>query len=50
VKYNGMTAEQFIAAYIKSEFIIPRHLTFQCENIYYMALREHISKGGKYHD
>ncbi len=50
VKYNGMSAEQFIAAYVKSEFLIPKHLTFQSENIYYMALTERIEKGGKNHD
>lgn len=50
VKYNGMSAEQFIAAYVKSEFLMPKHLTFQSENIYYMSLEETIIKGGKYHD
>ena len=50
VKYNGMSAEQFIAAYIKSEFLMSKYLTFQGENIYYMALKECISKGGKNHD
>jgi hypothetical protein len=50
VKYNGMSAEQFIAAYVKSEFFMPKHLTFQSENIYYMALKETIIKGGKHHD
>ena len=50
VKYNGMSAEQFIAAYVKSEFLLPKHLTFQSENIYYAALKETIIKGGKRHD
>jgi len=50
VKYNGMSAEQFIAAYVKSEFLMPKHVTFQSENIYYAALREIIIKGGKHHD
>jgi hypothetical protein len=50
VKYNGMSAEQFIAAYVKSEFLMPKHLTFQSENIYHIALKETIIKGGKYHD
>ncbi len=50
VKYNGMSAEQFIAAYVKSEFLMSKHLTFQSENIYYAALKECIAKGGKYHD
>lgn len=34
VKYNGMTAEKFIISFIKSEFIIPRKLTFKSKNIY----------------
>lgn len=50
VKYNGMNAEQFVAAYVKSEFLMPKHLTFQSEDIYYMALRERIEKGGPNHD
>ncbi len=45
LKYNGMTAEQFIAAFIKSEFLMPKRLTFQSENIYFSMI-----KGGKLHD
>jgi hypothetical protein len=50
VKYNSMNAEQFVAAYVKSEFLMPKHLTFQSENIYYAVLRETINKGGKHRD
>jgi hypothetical protein len=28
VKYNGMTAEKFIWAWIKSEFLMPKELVF----------------------
>ena len=35
VKYNGRTAEKFIGAWIKSNFIIPKRLTFKAQNIYY---------------
>ncbi len=35
VRYNGMTAEKFIGAWIKSNFIIPKKLTFKAQNIYY---------------
>ena len=35
VKYNGMTAEKFVAAWVKSNFIIPKRLTFKAQNIYY---------------
>ncbi len=34
VKYNGMTAEKFIIAWIRSEFIIPKKMTFKATNIY----------------
>ena len=42
VKYNGMTAGQFILAYIRSEFLMPRQLCFRSENIYYAACGEYI--------
>ncbi|MFQ9894370.1 MAG: PrgI family protein [Emergencia sp.] len=29
IKYNGMTAEKFIYAWIKSEFLMPKKLTFR---------------------
>lgn len=34
IKYNGMTAEEFVIAFIKSEILMPRHLTFNSKNIY----------------
>ena len=34
IKYNGMTAEKFIFAWLKSEILIPRKLTFKPVNIY----------------
>ena len=34
VKYHGMTAEQFIRAYIQSEFLMPKHLTSKPTNLY----------------
>ena len=34
IKYNGMTAEEFVIAFIKSEILMPRHLTFNSQNIY----------------
>lgn len=39
IKYHGMTAEQFIWAWMKSEFIVPKRLTFHPTNIYYEALK-----------
>jgi hypothetical protein len=38
IKYNGMTAEQFVWAWIKSEFIMPKKLVFRAENFYADAL------------
>ena len=32
VKYNGMTAEQFVWAWIKSEFLMPKKLMFNPDN------------------
>ena len=34
VKYNGMTAEKFIIAFIKSEILMPKVLLFKPENMY----------------
>ena len=34
VKYHGMTAEQFIRAYIQSEFLMPKRLTSKPTNLY----------------
>lgn len=42
VKYNGMTAEQFVWAWIKSEFLMPKKSLFCPDNLYYEALKPHI--------
>lgn len=34
VKYNGMTAEKFLVAWIKSEILIPKRLVFKPSNLY----------------
>jgi len=39
VTYNGMNAEQFLFAFIKSEFLMPRKLFFKAENLYYPLLQ-----------
>ena len=39
VKYNGMTAEQFVWAWIKSEFLMPKKLMFHPDNLYYETLK-----------
>lgn len=33
IKYNGMTAEQFVWAWIKSEFLMPKKLMFLPDNL-----------------
>ena len=42
VKYNGMTAEQFVWAWIKSEHLMPKKLMFYPDNLYYEALKPNI--------
>lgn len=39
IKYNGMTAEQFVWAWIKSEFLMPKKILFLPDNLYYEALK-----------
>ena len=39
VKYNGMTAEQFVWAWIKSEFLMAKRVLFLPDNLYYEALK-----------
>lgn len=39
VKYNGMTAEQFVWAWIKSEFLMLKKLMFNPDNLYYEAMK-----------
>lgn len=39
VRYNGMTAEQFLWAWFKFTFLMPRRLLFLPENLYYEAMR-----------
>ncbi|MDD4414016.1 MAG: PrgI family protein [Oscillospiraceae bacterium] len=45
IKYHSMTAEQFLWAWLKSEFLMPRRLTFGAANSYY-----ELCKGGLYLD
>lgn len=45
VTYHGMTAEQFVWAWFKSEILMPKRLIFKPTNIYYIAIFE--NKEGK---
>ena len=47
IKYHGMTAEQFLWAYIKSEFLMPKKLCFYQTNSYYEALKNVITNHEK---
>ena len=39
LSYHGMTAEQFVWAWIKSEFLMPKKIVFLPDNLYYKALK-----------
>ena len=47
VKYNGMTAEQFLVAWFRSKFIMPRHFVFKSDNYYAMQLESCIDNNLK---
>lgn len=42
VKYNGMTAEKFMWAWIKSEVLIPKKLCFHSTNIYFELMKPYV--------
>lgn len=44
VKYNGMSAEKFLAAWLRSEFLVPKKLLFRPVNLY--AELKKADKGG----
>ena len=49
ITYHGMTAEQFIWAWLRSEMIEPKEIRFESSNLYYEALKDTIEsreKGG----
>ncbi len=54
VSYHGMTAEQFLWTWFRSEFLEPREIHFESENTYYEALKEtiehHEKEAMKRHD
>lgn len=37
--YHGMTAEQTLWAWFKSQILMPRRLVFQSDSLYYQALQ-----------
>ena len=40
VKYNGMSADKFIWAWIKSELLIPKKLCYGNNNMYWVLMHE----------
>ena len=41
-RYNGMTAEKAIYAWIKAEFLMPKKLVFHSTNVYYELMKPSI--------
>ena len=50
VKYNGMNAEEVVLAYIRSEFLTSKELTFKPTNYYYELLKDKIGDDKKDED
>ena len=46
ITYHGMTAEQFLWAWLRSELLEPKELRFEASNLYYEALKDNL-EGGK---
>ncbi len=44
VSYNGMTAEQLIVAFIKTEILTPRKLKYKSNNYYYSMMKPTFDK------
>ena len=44
VKYNGMNAEEFVMAWVKSEILLKKVLLFEPQNIYYELLKDDYKK------
>ena len=44
ITYHGMTAEKFIWAWIRSEFLEPKEIRFESSNFYYEALKDKIGQ------
>lgn len=47
VSYHGMTAEQFLWAWFRSEVLEPKRLTFEPTNLYYEMLKPGIERREK---
>lgn len=47
VKYNGMSAEQLLVAWIRSKFLMPSYFVFKADNYYEMRLKPVIERNLK---
>ena len=45
ITYHGMTAEQFLWAWLRSELLEPKELRFEASNLYYEALKYKLEEG-----
>lgn len=45
ITYHGMTAEQFLRAWLRSELLEPKKLRFEASNLYYEALKDKLERG-----
>lgn len=43
INYHGMTAEQFLIAWLRSEMVEPREIRFVSNNYYYEAVKDVIA-------
>ncbi|MEG1584826.1 MAG: PrgI family protein, partial [Anaerovorax sp.] len=44
IKYHGMTAEQFLWAWFKNWFLMPKVVIFDADNLYYKILTTPVKK------
>ncbi len=47
IRYHGMTAEQLLWAWIKSEILMPKRLVFKSDCLYYQVMQPAIAEGCK---
>ena len=45
ITYHGMTAEQFLWAWLRSELLEPKELRFEASILYYEALKDKLEEG-----
>lgn len=44
ITYHGMTAEQFAVAYLRSEWLEPKQIKYESNNLYYEMFKDKIEK------